>query len=123
MGISDGHGHPQRTHRGEAIMTFDYFEHIIAVSCDKIEDAPARMYLSSGFPDYCAKGGSDERTRNAARQFYVDTATKLQPDIPGDLGLVGPSPALLSTWFAVAIDFTLQTPWYSKDDRPFHVLD
>lgn len=27
------------------------------------------------------------------------------------------------SWVALEIDFILQTPWYSKDDRPFHVLD
>jgi CRISPR-associated protein Cmr2 len=28
-----------------------------------------------------------------------------------------------SSWLAFEVTFTLQTPWYSKDDRPFHVLD
>ena len=28
-----------------------------------------------------------------------------------------------SDWVGFEIPFTLQTPWYSKDDRPFHVLD
>ncbi|MGE5576609.1 MAG: RAMP superfamily CRISPR-associated protein [Syntrophothermus sp.] len=27
------------------------------------------------------------------------------------------------SWLALEIDFVLQTPWYSKDDRSFHVLD
>jgi CRISPR-associated protein Cmr2 len=26
-------------------------------------------------------------------------------------------------WLALKVDFELQTPWYSKDDRVFHVLD
>jgi CRISPR-associated protein Cmr2 len=28
-----------------------------------------------------------------------------------------------SSWLAFEVMFTLRTPWYSKDDRPFHVLD
>jgi CRISPR-associated protein Cmr2 len=28
-----------------------------------------------------------------------------------------------SSWFGIEVSFTLETPWYSKDDRPFHVLD
>ncbi|HZQ97534.1 MAG TPA: RAMP superfamily CRISPR-associated protein [Chloroflexota bacterium] len=28
-----------------------------------------------------------------------------------------------SSWLAFEVMFTLETPWYSKDDRPFHVLD
>lgn len=39
-------------------------------------------------------------------------------------GWISPSPPLLqSDWVAIAVDFALQTPWYSRDDRPFHVLD
>lgn len=26
-------------------------------------------------------------------------------------------------WFAIDVSFTLKSPWYSKDDRPLHVLD
>ena len=26
-------------------------------------------------------------------------------------------------WFAIDVSFTLKFPWYSKDDRPLHVLD
>ena len=26
-------------------------------------------------------------------------------------------------WFGIDVSFTLVSPWYSKDDRPFHVLD
>ena len=28
-----------------------------------------------------------------------------------------------SSWLSIDVSFTLETPWYSKDDRPFHVLD
>lgn len=44
--------------------------------------------------------------------------------LPGDLGLEPcferlPDPS----WVGLQACFTLETPWYSKDDRPFHVLD
>ncbi|WP_299081607.1 RAMP superfamily CRISPR-associated protein [uncultured Fretibacterium sp.] len=26
-------------------------------------------------------------------------------------------------WFAIDVSFTLESPWYSKDNRPLHVLD
>lgn len=29
---------------------------------------------------------------------------------------------LLSDWIALSVTFQLQTPWFSKDDKPFHVL-
>lgn len=32
------------------------------------------------------------------------------------------SPALLRDWLAVSVTFQMQTPWFAKDDRPFHVL-
>lgn len=28
-----------------------------------------------------------------------------------------------SSWVGIEVAFVLETPWYSKDDRPFHVLD
>ncbi len=33
------------------------------------------------------------------------------------------SPTLLRDWFELTVTFQLQTPWFSKDDLPFHVLD
>ncbi|WP_202214019.1 RAMP superfamily CRISPR-associated protein [Methylacidimicrobium sp. AP8] len=30
---------------------------------------------------------------------------------------------LLAGWLAIEVVFKLRTPWYSKDDRPFHVRD
>jgi CRISPR-associated protein Cmr2 len=34
-----------------------------------------------------------------------------------------PSPTLLRDWLALAVTFQLQSPWFSKDDLPFHLLD
>ena len=33
------------------------------------------------------------------------------------------SPTLLRDWLDISVTFQLQTPWFSKDDVPFHVLD
>lgn len=33
------------------------------------------------------------------------------------------SPTLLRDWLEISVTFQLQTPWFSKDDVPFHVLD
>jgi len=32
-------------------------------------------------------------------------------------------PTLLRDWLDISVTFQLQTPWFSKDDVPFHVLD
>lgn len=33
------------------------------------------------------------------------------------------SPTLLRDWLDISVTFQLQTPWFSKDDVPFHALD
>ena len=33
------------------------------------------------------------------------------------------TPVLLHNWLDISVTFQLQTPWFSKDDVPFHVLD
>jgi len=35
----------------------------------------------------------------------------------------GVSPTLLRDWLEISVTFQLQTPWFSKGDVPFHVLD
>jgi CRISPR-associated protein Cmr2 len=90
--------------------------------------------LTSGFVDGCtswfgqAELISDEkasnRQKNEARRCYMERSSsvanlglpvELQLDVVADL----PHPA----WIGLEVGFTLETPWYSKDDRPFHVLD
>jgi CRISPR-associated protein Cmr2 len=44
--------------------------------------------------------------------------------LPCGLQLDASPPALLhDAWLGIEVEFELVTPWYSKDDRPFHVLD
>lgn len=89
--------------------------------------------LASGFVDYCivqayqgANVGGRADPKNEARQHYMDrvraltSKLRLPPDLPFEPDFQK-LPA--SSWIGLEIRFTLATPWYSKDDRPFHVLD
>ena len=79
--------------------------------------------LASGFVDDCtvwfAKGEREE-----ARRCYINGAApdalRLPPDLRLDANLGAP---LRKGWLTIEIGFKLRSPWYSKDDRPFHVLD
>lgn len=81
--------------------------------------------LSSGFVDGCtvfATRGNDDK--NEARRRYLQQAAATALRLPEELQLDRRCEVrLFAGWLAVEVPFTLQTPWYSKDDRPFHVLD
>lgn len=71
------------------------------------------------------KKNNANNLKNKARRCYMkhagDTTTLA---LPLELGLERcfddlPDPS----WIGLEVCFRLQTPWYSKDDRPFHVLD
>lgn len=84
--------------------------------------------LASGFVDGCtvwfARGDKEDKEKEEARQRYIRLASDGTLQLPGDLRLDGDLAApLLSGWFAIEIRFKLLSPWYSKDDRSFHVLD
>jgi len=65
-----------------------------------------------------------ERTKNDARRCYMERAKTATLQLPCALDLDPWPPALLhDSWLAIDVDFELLTPWYSKDDRVFHVLD
>lgn len=38
-------------------------------------------------------------------------------------GWVTPESILLTGWVSICIEFKMLTPWYSRDDRPFHAMD
>lgn len=64
------------------------------------------------------------KLKNKARQDYMDLAAKRKYSLPSDLQLEPDHTSLPDPdWFAIDVSFTLASPWYSKDDRPFHVLD
>ncbi len=64
------------------------------------------------------------RAKNYARGYYMRQAAQGSLALPADLHLDPWPPSLLhSSWLALEVEFELLTPWYSKDDRIFHVLD
>ncbi len=81
--------------------------------------------LASGFVNGCtafnARGG---QSKNEARDCYRKRAAAGTLQLPSELNLDPDLGApLLKHWLAIEIKFKLLSPWYSKDDRPFHVLD
>ncbi|RKY02536.1 hypothetical protein DRP77_07760 [Candidatus Poribacteria bacterium] len=105
-------------------MSFDlYVDLAYQRRCPQDANLPAG--LASGFVDECtvwSAWGSDERRE--AREFYMRRVLSQDLYLPEELRLEPDFKALPNTsWIGFEIRFTFQTPWYSKDDRPFHVLD
>jgi len=107
-------------------MKYDLYAELAELqACPKDRRLPEG--LASGFVDGCTSWstrGNDEK--NDARRCYMEHVSRnaLKIDMIETLGLDGgfvelPDP----NWIAFEIVFTLETSWYSKDDRPFHVLD
>ncbi len=103
-------------------MSFDLY-----ASLAEIQACPKQVNeggLASGFGDGCVVWSCRDGEKNNARQCYMKRVAELELNLPPDLHLE-PDHASLpdSTWFGIDVSFTLVSPWYSKDDRPFHVLD
>jgi len=103
-------------------MIFDYY-----ASLAENRACPKRVNeagLATGFGDGCVVWSCRDGEKNNARQCYMKRAAELELNLPPDLHFE-PDRASLpdSTWFGIDVSFTLASPWYSKDDRPFHVLD
>jgi len=66
-----------------------------------------------------------ENRKNDARKCYMKRACELEDlKLPEDLNFEPDFSQLPHpSWFGIEVEFTLLSPWYSKDDRPFHVLD
>jgi len=65
-----------------------------------------------------------EESKNDARRCYIERAQAGRLKLPCKLNLDPWPPRVLhADWLAIEVEFELLTPWYSKDDRPFHVLD
>ena len=104
-------------------MTFDHY-----VFLDKNE-ASANPENATGLVDLgdrCLLRARHDKKK--ARKDYMQqvVAQEWKHTLPSDLHLEPdytcaflPEP----DWFAIDVSFTLKTPWYSKDDRPLHVLD
>jgi len=112
---------------------FDLYAELASLqACPKSAALPGG--LVSGFVDGCttwfATGEMDSdseagtRKKNEARKCYQKRAAASALQLPSELNLdadLGAS--LLKDWLAIEIKFKLLSPWYSKDDRPFHVFD
>lgn len=67
-----------------------------------------------------------ENAKSDARKCYQKNAFQLEEELslPSALALDScVAPLLHTDWLSIEIKFKLLSPWYSKDDRPFHVLD
>jgi CRISPR-associated protein Cmr2 len=106
-------------------MSFDFYAELAAqAQCPETADLPGG--LASGFVDGCmawSTRGSD--AKNEARNCYMERAQEGELSLPNELApFLDPTPCVVQPgWLAIEVTFTLQTPWYSKDDRPFHVID
>lgn len=104
-------------------MSFDYYASLAEKStCPKNVN---ECGLASSFVDGCTVSSCRDGEKNNARQCYMKRAAELEDlKLPQELQLE-PDHAHLpdSSWFGIDVAFTMETSWYSKDDRPFHVLD
>ena len=113
-------------------MTFDLYAELAS-----LQACPTTLPLDGpalGFVDGCTmwftKGEMDPNSRagnqkkNEARGCYKKRVAGATFQLPSDLNLDrGFGEPLLTDWLSIEIRFKLLSPWYSKDDRPFHVLD
>ena len=122
-------------------MTMDYF--VSLETCESLENIPVTWRLVGGFVDHISKSfleaeierleaerAKDNNKRRQAeqkktqlRKEYLSKAArrfpvKLYPGLQIDF-----STLLSEHWLAFQVDFELLTPWYSRDDRLFHVMD
>ncbi|NOZ87736.1 MAG: hypothetical protein GXP49_16050 [Deltaproteobacteria bacterium] len=104
-------------------MSVDYYAYLAEKTCpEKVNECG----LASGFVDRCLVWFcSDDDAKNDARRCYMKRASGLENlSLPPDLNLDADFSRLPDpSWFGIEVEFTLRSPWYSKDDRPFHVLD
>lgn len=120
-------------------MSFDHFADLARQQACPTA-LKAAVGLVSGFVDGCTAwscratsspvGGNRGQKRppapaDEAREYYMACAMgipnlRLPDELRLDVGFENlPAPS----WIGLEVRFLLQTPWYSKDDRLFHVLD
>ncbi|MBF6571338.1 MAG: hypothetical protein IVW54_20965 [Candidatus Binataceae bacterium] len=112
-------------------MRFDLYADLAALKACPVNGSLPQG-LASGFVDGCttvfyeAERRGANKEKNEARQCYMQHVSRAmleleefkQLQLDADVENL-PDPS----WIAFEIAFTLETPWYSKDDRAFHVLD
>ncbi len=111
-------------------MSFDYYAYL-AENTSRLQ----RMNeggLAPGFVDACTVWSCQDNIsldpkrdpKIKAREHYISQLSDSVLQLQRDLGIEPDFTSLPNPrWIGVEVVFTLQTPWYSKDDRPFHVLD
>ncbi len=103
-------------------MSWDYFVDL-ANNASQQKDLTPPEGLASGFVDEVStcffKGDRENARRRYMRQAGGDIT------LPGLVSQTVPDFSSLpsSRWLAFQVDFELLTPWYSRDDRLFHVMD
>jgi CRISPR-associated protein Cmr2 len=115
---------------------WDYYANIKEHHKEEAPDDAPRILVSHVLDEttvrqFDEKGkGGKEKGKGAHKYLYTYMAQVKKISLP-DAGKLRdgldfradfsklPSPR----WLALEVDFELQTPWYSKDDRVFHVLD
>lgn len=104
-------------------MGYEYYAEIAAGRVLLAEaDKESPSALASGFVDECTVQLLEDKDN--ARDEYMLRAKSLQLALPRDLALDCdfsnlPEPS----WLGLEVEFILNRPWYSKDDRPLHILD
>jgi CRISPR-associated protein Cmr2 len=105
-------------------MSFDLYAELASkTACPT--GGPLPDALASGFVDGCTSWSArGSQQRKDARDRYRQRAASASLALP-DWVRLEPSFESLphDDWLGLEVDFTLESPWYSKDDRPFHVLD
>jgi len=117
-------------------MTFDHWVELSESTSEPSEgelpepSEEAAWNLASGFVDRCAARamrGDDQRIE--WRNRYVRGVASKSFSLPSALSALW-SPDFDSartgwpaSWLGIEVSFELLTPWYSKDDRVFHVMD
>ncbi|PTQ57290.1 MAG: DUF324 domain containing Cmr2-like protein [Candidatus Carbobacillus altaicus] len=62
--------------------------------------------------------------KEEVRKNYMEKIKKVEAfKLPEALELDRPPRVLRPGWILIEVHFTLMTPWYSKDDRPLHLVD
>ena len=104
-------------------MSFDHFADLATKkACPTDRTVPEG--LASGFVDWCTVRSTKghHQKKNKARDCYMKQAAQNALSLPFELD-PWPPELLHRSWRALEVEFELLTPWYSKDERLFHVLD
>ncbi|SHK67995.1 RAMP superfamily CRISPR-associated protein [Rhodothermus profundi] len=103
-------------------MTWNYF--VLLADNTSLQETLARpKSLAGGFVDEVSMRFFQGDKENARNRYMRHARGNI--NIPDLISQTVPdfSNLLSSDWLAFQVEFELLTPWYSKDDRLFHVMD